>query len=116
MSITVSLDINAKPPVTVSLPDPYPVSAGVAETLIWVPAATGQAFKFKSLTFDNNPSAFGPPNVTPAQVTVQDTPAPPGGPANTYPYTILVESGGKTYSSDPPGLGGVQKKPGIRNG
>ena len=113
MSITVSLDVNAKPPVTVS-PDPYSVSAGPAATVTWVPAA-GQTFTFKSLSGLPSPP-FGTPSCTATQITVNDTPPAPGGPAITYPYTIIVESGGKTYSSDPPGLAGTQKKPGIRNG
>ena len=114
MSITVSLNTGAKPPVTVS-PDPYDVSANTVESLTWVPA-TGQTFTFKSLTFANNPSCMGTPNVTSAQVTVQDTNGTnPGSPAVTYPYTVVVEYNGLPYSSDNTGITGTGSKPGIRN-
>ena len=114
MSITVTLDTSAKPPVTVS-PNPYDVSAGTAESLTWVPA-TGQTFTFKSLTFTSNPSCMGTPGVTPAQVTVQDTNGTnPGSPAVTYPYTVVVEYNGQSYSSDETGVTGTGSKPGIRN-
>ena len=114
MSITVTLDTSAKPPVTVS-PNPYDVSAGTAESLTWVPA-TGQTFTFKSLTFTSNPSCMGQPSVTPAQVTVQDTNGTnPGSPAISYPYTVVVENAGISYSSAASGVTGTPTNPNIRN-
>jgi hypothetical protein len=114
MSITVSLDTSAKPPVTVS-PNPYDVSAATAESLTWAPA-TGQTFTFKSLVFANNPSCMGTPVVAPALVTVQDTNGTnPGSPAVTYPYTVVVEYNGQSYSSAETGITGGGTSPGIRN-
>lgn len=114
MPIYVSLTTSVKPPVTVS-PDPCDVSAGTVESITWMPA-TGQNFTFKGLSFANKPSSMGTPNVTLALVTVQDTNGNnPGSPSTTYPYTVMVEYNGQSYSSVPLGIDGNFGDSAIRN-
>ncbi len=113
MSITVSLNTNAKPPVTVTPPE-YDVTAKGLQQITWTPAA-GQAFDFVSLTMANNPSNFSAPVVTKGSISINDT-NNNTGPVSPYPYTIVVSQNGANYSTATSGLGGDKGAPTIRNG
>jgi hypothetical protein len=113
MTIKVSLDPNAVPPVTVN-PDPFNVNNG-NQTITWVPDAN-QNFAFSSLTGLPNPP-FSNLNIQNGQVTVQD--ANGNGSAGTYTYAISVTANGHTYSSGPspaPARAAVAAAPRILGG
>ncbi|MGA9421720.1 MAG: hypothetical protein WBW61_05105 [Rhodanobacteraceae bacterium] len=112
MSITVTLNTANKPPVAVS-PPTYDVSSKGLSEITWVPA-TGQNFKFVSLTVANNPGNFSAPTVTDGKVFINDTNNNVGD-AIPYPYTIVVNQNGVNYSTATPGPGGTGGAPIIRN-
>lgn len=112
MSIIVTLNTAAKPPVTVS-PNPFDVTSSGLQSLTWIPAS-GQTFEFVSLTFANNPSCFSAPTVNKAAIYVNDTNTN-AGPATTYPYTIVVSQNGVNHSSATTGLSATGGAPAIRN-
>ena len=112
MSIIVTLNTAAKPPVTVS-PNPYDVTSKGLSEITWAPAS-GQTFKFVSLTPANNPSVFSAPTVTDGAIYMNDT-NNNAGPAIGYQYTIVVSLNGVNYSSATTGIGGTGGAPVIRN-
>jgi hypothetical protein len=99
MSIKVYLDTSAAPPVTCD-PPTKEKSRGKNRRITWEPAS-GQKFDFSSLTFANDPPCFGTPTVKKKKITVRDDNTG-GSTVGEFPYTVVVASGGKTYSSDPP--------------
>jgi hypothetical protein len=100
LPVQVSLNPGATPPVTVQ-PPIHSVNRG-NERITWVPAGN-QQFAFKSLSFANNPSCFGTPTISAAQVTVQDN-NQNNGTETDYPYTLVVTSNGQDYSSGGMGI------------
>ncbi|MEP7044398.1 MAG: hypothetical protein ABI843_15140 [Dokdonella sp.] len=112
MAITVTLDVNAKQPVTVN-PNPFDVTSKGVSQITWAPA-TGQTFTFVSLSFGPNAMSFGPPNVSKTAISVSDT-NPNTSPVTSYPYTIVVSLNGVNYSSEASGVMGTGGTPMIRN-
>ena len=112
MTIKVSLDVNASPPVTVN-PDKEHVNSG-NQTITWVPAANQPAFTFTGVTFSTTPNPFSAPTITtdPAKMTVTEDNSTPGV---DYPYTITVSLNGISYSSASSGIGGKAGDPVIHN-
>lgn len=105
MTIKVSLNVNADPPVTVN-PAKENVNRG-NQRITWVPAANQPAFTFDNVVFPAN-APFSSPTITdnPVEMTVTEN--------NTstadYPYTLTVNLNGTIYSSAP------SKKQGVGNG
>ena len=109
--VSVFLNTAANPPVTAS-PDPVPVPSDTTDTIQWV--AVTPNCTISSITFTNSIFPFQtnqPPtegnNWTLVDVNTNLTEIAVG-----YDYTITVQFGGQTYSSDPeianepPGGGG----------
>jgi hypothetical protein len=108
MSIKVSLNTNAVPPVTVN-PNPLHVNNG-NEQIEWVPDAN-QNFAFASLTGLPNPP-FSQLTVGSSKITVED--AAGNGLSGTYTYSVSVLYDGHEYTSGPGIIeGGGQ--PSIKN-
>lgn len=112
MTIKVSLDINATPPVTVK-PVKEKVNSG-NQTVIWVPDANQPNFTFVGVTFSTTPNPFSTPTITsdPVQMSVNDN--------NTksdvdYPYQLAVMLNDVTYKSATLGISGVGGDPMIHN-
>jgi hypothetical protein len=113
MTILVSLNPHAKPPVTVS-PTVYDLTIMGASQITWAPAA-GQNFAFVSLTFQPSASrVLGPPQINAASISVNANNTN-NGPAVDYPYTLVVSQNGATYSTGTPGPAGTGGAPTIRN-
>lgn len=93
-TITVSLDINADPPVTVNTPDLVITSTG-NQTIQWVPGGS-TAFTFTSLTVLTTPNPITIDPVTDTLITATDDNETSG----TYTYRISVLSNGIPYSTD----------------
>jgi hypothetical protein len=107
MTIKVSLDTSANPPVTVD-PDCHNVNQG-NETIIWVRAANQVDFDFSSLTIPDPP--FGVPSIADSEISVTDQNDTP----ETYSYTISVTYGGNTYTSTKIGPAAGSGNPTIKN-
>jgi hypothetical protein len=103
--VVVTLDINSKPAVTL---DPLILDIDVAgvETIHWVPAL-GSTFSFVALIFRGKNPFFNTV-VSNTEITSRDT----NQACEEHPYIILVESGGRYYSSEGITHGGG---PTIRN-
>lgn len=112
MTIKVSLDINATPPVTVN-PDKENVNRG-NQTVTWVPAADQPSFTFVGVTFSTDPNPFSPPTITsdPVKMTVTDSNTKSG---IDYPYQLTVMSNNIAYKSATLGIDGVGGDPVIHN-
>lgn len=103
-SVTVTLNIAATPPVSLS-PKALEIDCS-GETIHWKPA-TGSTFAFVALVFsDQNP--FYGVVVGDSEITARDS----NQAKKEYNYRVLVQYSGKFYSSD----GGVMTGgPTIRN-
>ncbi len=113
MTILVSLNPNAKPPVTVS-PNVYDLTLKGASQITWTPAA-GQNFTFVSLTFQPSAShVLGPPQINAASISVNANNTN-NGPAIDYPYTLIVSQNGQTYTTGTIGPTTTGGAPAIRN-
>jgi hypothetical protein len=113
MSIQVSLNPNAKPPVTVS-PNVYDLTAKGASQITWS-IASGQNFSFVSLSFQPNASRLlGTPQISAASISVSADNTN-SGPAVDYPYTLIVSQNGVSYSTGPVGPESTGGAPVIRN-
>jgi hypothetical protein len=109
-TVLVSLDTNAKPPVTCA-PETLSVTE-LNENIMWIPES-GQTFTFKSLKIKDDPSCFKDLVVTDDQVSVTDE--NDGGGDTDYPYTLKVILDGKEYSSHTSEAGGTGGSPSINN-
>jgi len=107
-TIQVSLDTNASPPVTCN-PKTASINQG-NQTINWT-QAQNQSFAFTSLTFANNPTCFGTPNVTSSGISVTDD----NTSAGDYPYTLVVTLNGVQYSTASSGVYGGGSDPTIKN-
>lgn len=96
MSIKVSLDTNADPPVTVN-PTVENVNNG-NQTITWVPAAEQPDFTFVGVAFLKDQSQFGnlAVSTSPVQMSVTENNDDPG---QNYPYVIMVNLDGIDYCS-----------------
>ncbi len=96
MSIKVSLDTNADPPVTVN-PTVENVNNG-NQTITWVPAAEQPDFTFVGVAFLKDQSQFGKLAVSTSPVQMSVTENNNNSGAN-YPYVIMVNLDGIDYCS-----------------
>ncbi|MGH8042601.1 MAG: hypothetical protein ACREPN_11210 [Rudaea sp.] len=112
MTIKVSLDTSATPPVTVN-PTKEHVNNG-NQTVIWVPAANQPAFAFVGVTFSTNPNPFSAPTISsnPVQMSVTENNTQSGV---DYPYTITVSYNGTNYNSGTQGIRAGGGSPIIHN-
>lgn len=92
--ITVSLDINADPPVTVNTPDLVITSTG-DQSIQWVPGGS-TPFTFTALNVLTNPNPISAISVTDTLITATDDNEASG----VYKYQISVLSNGIPYSTD----------------
>jgi hypothetical protein len=105
-TVTVTLDITAQPPVTMTPPQ-LDIDSG-AETIHWTPAR-GSTFTFAALVFnDRNP--FCNVVVTDTEITARDS----NQAKEEHPYNVLVKANG-TYYSSAIGITGGGNGPTIRN-
>ncbi len=95
MSIEVHLDTSKDPPVTAT---PEHDDKGKGKHDITWKRAKHQHFTFTSLTFDTTPNPFTKIRVHDHHVTADDDNSG-GSTVGMFPYTIVVTSEGKTYSS-----------------
>jgi hypothetical protein len=109
-TVTVSLDISADPPVTVSTQNLIIDSTG-DQTINWVPGGS-TSFTFKSLEVITDPNPITVTSVTDSLVIATDDNEAPG----TYTYRIVVTSDNVQYSTDQSGVtGGDPGDPTVEN-
>ena len=103
-TVTVTLNIGARPPVTV-FPVQLDIDSGI-ETIHWTPVA-GSMFTFAALVFTDR-NTFCNVVVTPAEITARDN----NQGREDHSYIVLVKANGTYYSSEGGITGGG---PTIRN-
>jgi hypothetical protein len=96
--ILVSLDADADPPVTVSIPD-YVVKKRKARRIVWKKdPASPRDFRFRYLSIDGGGSMFVNPKVRRKSVEITDL-AQHTVVETAYWYVLTVESGGVPYTT-----------------
>ncbi len=114
MTIKVSLDTNAAPPVTVK-PKTENINNG-NQTIEWVPDSNQPAFTFVGVTFPTAPPGqFSSPSISnnPVCMTVTDNNNSQSNKGD-FPYTLTVNLNGTDYSTGS-GIQGGGGDPVIHN-
>lgn len=106
MSITVSLDTSADPPVTCN--PAVKVKDHGDNTVTWVPAS-GSTFTFCGLEIAS--TDFSKLNLSDDKITIKDDNGTPGD----YPYTLYVRCDGQFYSTEKSGPSVTEGSPMIQN-